>query len=312
MTPASAGVVIVTHDTRDEVLGALDALAGHPGPVVVVDAGSTDGTADAVRAAHPDVTVMALENVGYGRGVNAGVGRLPATVDVVVATNADVRIDPAAIATLVRALETDDDVAVVGPRVSYPDGSHQASARRSPSVGTAITHAALGWLRPDDAATARYRALDLTGPDVTRACDVDWVSGCVLAIRRADFEHVGGFDPGYRLFVEDVDLCERLRASGRRIRFEPAAEARHHVGASTSHRPVRARLLHAQALDRYVSRHGRGPVRHLRPLLWPGLAAWVTVTSLATRLRGPGRSSTGEPRAGERRAGEPRAGEPRG
>jgi len=292
VNPATTGVVIVTHDTRDEVLGALASLDGHPGPVVVVDSGSTDGTADAVRAEHPEVHVLELANVGYGRGVNAGVERLDLGVDVVVAANADVRFGPGAIEVLVRALAEDPSAALVGPRVRYPDGSHQASARRTPSVGTALGHAALGWIRPGNAATRRYHALDLTGPDVTEPCDVDWVSGCAFAVRRSDFLAVGGFDPGYRLFVEDVDLCERLRAAGRRVRFEPRAEVVHRVGASTAHRPFRARLLHARALDRYLSLHARGPVRHLRPLLWPGLAAWATVTAVAARLRGG--STTGE------------------
>jgi len=296
VTPASTGVVVVTHETRDEVLGALTSLAAHPGPIVVVDSGSSDGTADAVRAAHPAVRVLELGNVGYGRAVNAGAGLLDEGIDVVVAANADVRFQPGSIAALVAALDADPGVAAVGPRVRYPDGGHQASARRSPSVGTAVVHAAIGWLVPANPATRRYHALDLTGPDATEACDVDWVSGCAFAIRRKDLEAVGGFDPGYRLFVEDVDLCDRLRHGGRRIRFEPAAIVEHRVGASTSHRPLRARIAHARGLDRYLSRPERGPVRHLRPLVWPGLAAWVVATSVATAVRGGRTSSTGERR----------------
>lgn len=296
MNPAGIGVVIVTHDTCSEVLDALRSLAGHPGPIVVVDAGSTDGTVEAVRAGHPDVTLLELANVGYGRGVNAGVDRLGPDVDVVVAANADVLLSPDAVARLGEGLMADHRVAMVGPRVRYPDGSHQASARRTPDLATALTHAALGWLRPDNAATRRYHALDLTGPDVDEACDVDWVSGCAFAVRRADFAAVGGFDPGYRLFVEDVDLCERLRAEGRSIRFEPGVVVTHRVGASTSRHPLRSRLLHARALDRYLSRPRRGPVRHLRPVLWPGMAAWALATAAAARLRGRSRSMTGEQR----------------
>jgi N-acetylglucosaminyl-diphospho-decaprenol L-rhamnosyltransferase len=296
MTPATAGVVLVSHETRDEVLGALVSLAGHPGPVVVVDAGSSDGTAAAVRSEHPTVHVLELDNVGYGRGVNAGAAVLPDDVDVIVAANADVRFAPGAVEALVDALALDPGVALVGPRVRYPDGSHQASARRSPSVTTALAHAAIGWLVPDNPATRRYHALDLTGPDVHGGVDVDWVSGCAFAVRRSDFDAVGGFDPGYRLFVEDVDLCDRLRARDRRVRFVPGALVEHRVGASTVHRPLRARVDHALALDRYLSRPRRGPARHLRPLLWPGLAAWVVVTSLATAVRSEDRSSTGEPR----------------
>jgi len=292
VNPASTGVVIVTHETRDEVLGVLVSLVDHPGPIVVVDAGSSDGTAHAIRDRHPTVQVLELDNVGYGRGVNAGVAQLPGDVDVVVAANADVRFGPGAIEALVTVLAEDPSVALVGPRVRYPDGSHQASARRSPDVATAVMHAAVGWLRPDNPATRRYHALDLTGPEATGGCDVDWVSGCAFAVRRDAFVGVGGFDPGYHLFVEDVDLCERLRAAGLRVRFEPAAEVVHRVGASTSRRPLRARLHHARALDRYLSRHWSGPARHLRPLLWPGLAAWATATAVASRLRG--RSTTGE------------------
>ena len=296
MTPATAGVVLVTHTTRAEVLGALASLAGHPGPVVVVDSGSSDGTAEAVRVEHPEVHVLELDNVGYGRGVNAGVAALPGDVDVIVAANADVRFAPGAIGVLVDALAGDAGVGLVGPRVHYPDGSHQASARRSPTISTALGHAAIGWLIPDNPATRRYHALDLTGPDVHAPVDVDWVSGCAFAVRRSDFDAVGGFDPGYRLFVEDVDLCDRLRARGRRIRFVPDARVEHRVGASTEHQPLRARIDHARALERYLSREGRGPARYLRPLLWPGLAAWVAATSLATAVRGTDRSTTGERR----------------
>jgi N-acetylglucosaminyl-diphospho-decaprenol L-rhamnosyltransferase len=296
VTPASTGVVIVTHETRDEVLGVLTSLATHPGPVVVVDSGSSDGTSDAVRAAHPEVRVLELSNVGYGRAVNAGAALLRESIDVVVVANADVRFQPGSIATLVTALVADPAVAIVGPRVRYPDGGHQASARRSPSLGTAVVHAAIGWLVPTNPATRRYHALDLTGPGAHEACDVDWVSGCAFAIRRSDLDAVGGFDPGYRLFVEDVDLCDRLRRRGRRIRFEPGAVVEHRVGASTASHPLRARIAHARGLDRYLSRPERGPARHLRPLIWPGLAAWVVATSVMTALRGDRSSSTGERR----------------
>jgi N-acetylglucosaminyl-diphospho-decaprenol L-rhamnosyltransferase len=297
MNSATTGVVLVTHQTRDEVLGALASLAGHPGPIVVVDAGSADGTVGVVRTMHPHVRVIALENAGYGRCVNAAVRTLPDEVDVIVAANADVRFAPGAIEVLATALCDDPGIAIAGPRVRYPDGSHQASARRSPSPVTALTHAAIGWFRPENAATRRYHAVDLTGPGTTEDCDVDWVSGCAFAVRRSDFDAVRGFDPGYQLFVEDVDLCDRLRARGRRIRFVPGAVVEHRVGASTAHRPLSARVAHARALDRYLSRPGRGPARHLRPLLWPGLAAWVVATSLADVVRSDRRSSTGERRA---------------
>jgi hypothetical protein len=70
----------------------------------------------------------------------------------------------------------------------------------------------------------------------------------------------------------------------------------HRVGASTARHPLRSRLQHARAIDRYLSRHARGVTRLARPLLWPGLAAWAVTTTAAARLRRGGRSTTGERR----------------
>ena len=289
------GVVIVTHDTAADVLaalGSLGELARHPGRVVVVDSGSSDDTVSLVGTRFPAVEVLALDNVGYARGANAGVRRLPSEVSAVLIANADILVAEGALAALLVEL-ADPEVAVVGPRVRYPDGGHQASARRDPGLPTALVHGSIGWLVPGNPATRRYHAIDLTGPQVVLACDVDWVSGCAFLIRRDAFESIGGFDPGYRLFVEDVDLCDRVRGAGLRIRFAPAAVVIHQVGGSTSRHPLRSRVAHAAGLDRYVRQRLQGPARALRPLLWPALAGWVLATATAGRLR-RARSSTGE------------------
>ncbi|MFP4634745.1 MAG: glycosyltransferase [Nitriliruptoraceae bacterium] len=297
MTPVDArglepgirtAVVLVTHDTRDEVLAALSTL-----PVelerVVVDSGSVDGTATAVRAAAPGVRVIELANVGFARAANAGVRATSA--EAIVVANADVRFGPGAVSELVEVLACDEQVAAVGPRVIYPDGRPQASARRRPDVRTAIGHALLGRLLPDNRWTRRYHERD-AAVDVPR--DVDWLSGCVMAVRREAFEAIGGFDPGYFLYVEDVDLADRLRAAGWRLRYQPGVEVVHLVGASTRRARGRALVWHAQSLQRYSAQRLTGPLRALRPLLWVALAGWVALTWLFERLGPSGRSPTGE------------------
>lgn len=283
-----AAVVLVTHDTREQVVAALATL-----PVglerVVVDAGSADGTAAAVRAAAPDVRVIELANVGFARAANAGV-RATSAEGIVVA-NADVRFGPRAVPLLLEVLARDERVAAVGPRVVYPDGRPQASARRRPDLRTAMGHALLGRLLPDNRWTRRYHDRDAAA-DAPR--DVDWLSGCVMAVRREAFEAVGGFDPGYFLYVEDVDLADRLRAAGWRLRYEPGVEVVHLVGASTRRIRGRALVWHAQSLQRYASRRLTGPLRALRPLLAVVLAAWVGLTWLLERFGPSGRSPTGE------------------
>lgn len=284
-------VVIVTHETRDEVLGCLDSIGpGEAAEVVVVDCGSSDGTALAVASGHPGVRVLRLDNVGFGRGANAGM-RATSAAHVVVC-NADVRFAVGSLADLAGALDDDPGLAAVGPLVRYPDGTVQASARAIPDFRTAVAHGLLGRVAPGNRATHRYHARDRP---TLEPREVEWLSGCALALRRAAVERVGGFDPGYFLYVEDVDLGQRLRHDGWRLRFEPSACVTHRAGASTSRRRARSLAAHARSLERYQLARLDGSARRLLRLpLRLAVAGWAVTTWAVERCAREMRSVTGE------------------
>lgn len=292
-SPLRTAVVLVNHDTRGHLLDCLATLLpSEADEIVVVDAGSTDGSADAVRAAHPQVEVVELANVGFGRGANAGAART--TADVIVIANADTSFDPGSVHRLAQELQDEPALGAVGPRVRYPDGRHQASARAFPSFVDAVGHGIFGLWRPDNRWTRRYR---MTDADPALPRDVDWLSGCALAIRREAFAEVGGFDPGYFMFVEDVDLGWRLAQKDWRVRYVPDAGVVHEVGASTGARPASMVIAHARSLDRFhARRHDTPSGRLTRPLVRLGLAGWVTAVLTWNRMaRGRDhRSTTGE------------------
>lgn len=287
----AVGAVVVTHRTpvrvRRCVASLADAGADH---VVVVDTGSRDGTVEGLREA--GVRVLALSNLGFGRAANAGVVDLPPEVDVVVVANADTVFAPGSLAELAAVVRA--GAVAAGPLVTYPDGRAQASARRLPGPAEVVGHGLLGLWWPTNPWTRRYRALDL---DPTVARDADWLSGCALALDRAAFTEVGGFDPGYFMYGEDVDLAVRLRERGGRLRTVPAAHVVHEVGASTGQRPARMLVAHARGLHRFASRHLLvGPLALLRPVVGAALAGWVGASLAWRRLVGgrTGRASTGE------------------
>jgi N-acetylglucosaminyl-diphospho-decaprenol L-rhamnosyltransferase len=232
-----------------------DTSAGVP-DVVVVDNGSTDGSLENLRAAFPTAAVRVLEapgNVGYARGANLGIAATETPL--VAVLNGDLELVAGVAAAMITALEADPRLGAVGPRVLNLDGSVYPSARTEPGLGVAAGHAALGLVWPTNPWTRRYRQLD-RDPSVAR--DVDCVSGAAVWLRREALDDVGGWDERYFMYMEDVDLCLRLRRAGWRVAYEPGGEVVHVQGASTSQRPYRMIAEHHRSVWRFAARRYRG------------------------------------------------------
>jgi N-acetylglucosaminyl-diphospho-decaprenol L-rhamnosyltransferase len=129
-------------------------------------------------------------------------------------------------------------------------------------------HGALGLFRPTNRFTTQYRQLD-AAPD--RARFVDWVSGAAVWLRRDALDDVGGWDERYFMYLEDVDLCWRLRRSRWEIAYEPAGVVWHVQGASTARRPYRMLAEHHRSAWRVARRRYTGA----RALLLPFAAVYL-------------------------------------
>jgi N-acetylglucosaminyl-diphospho-decaprenol L-rhamnosyltransferase len=245
-----------------------DDSAGPP-EVVVVDNGSADGSAAAVRAEFPAVTVLQPgANLGYARAANLGAAATRAPV--VAVLNADTEIEPGTSAALVGRFDAEPRLGAVGPKLHNPDGSRYPSARSAPSLGDAIGHALLGGIAPGNRFTRAYRQLDID-PDLARP--VEWVSGAAVWLRREALDRVGGWDEQFFMFFEDVDLCRRLERDGWEVTYEPAGHVVHAVGISRARRPRRSVVAHHRAAYRYAAKWWHGP----RRLLLPVAAAFLAV-----------------------------------
>lgn len=269
--------VIVSYNVRDLLVQCIASLrADGVRQIVVVDNASKDGSAEVARLADPDVEVVALDrNVGFGSGANVGVART--TTPYVAILNPDLEVEPGATKTLVDVLERDPQVGIAAPRIVTPDGRLYPSARRFPDMVDAAGHAFLHFVWRSNPFSRRYRMLDW---DHTDPADVDWVAGTHFIVRRTAWDAVGGFDEGFFMYLEDVDLCWRLRATGWRVRYEPAAQVVHAIGRSTDQTPYRMIAEHHRSLLRYARKTTRGPKRLLLPVIAAALAlrtvlAWV-------------------------------------
>jgi N-acetylglucosaminyl-diphospho-decaprenol L-rhamnosyltransferase len=174
----------------------------------------------------------------------------------------------------------------VGPRIENPDGSWYPSARSFPSLADALGHAFLHFVAPGNRFSRRYKLLDW---DHDSGRLVDWVSGTFVMVRREAFESVGGFDERYFMYVEDVDLCWRLRRAGWDVAYEPAGRVIHAIGASSELAPYRMIVAHHRSLLRFAATTASGPRRLLLPAVAVGLAvrAGLACAQRALRRRPP-------------------------
>jgi len=288
--------VVVAYRSERHLDGCLDAIASdrpEGSQIVVVDNASPDrSNVIALHHASKPRIVRSTTNDGFGAGCN--LGAKDTTADFLFFVNPDARLQLGATSVLLARLRNDPGISALGPRVDGPGGhSGVASAGFEPSIRSALGHFLLLARLP---ALARvFPPLQL--PPLARAGPVDWVSGAALLIRASDFRSVGGFDESMFLYMEDVDLCRRLRDAGRVIWYEPTAKVEHDLGGSQGEeQPARwYRAFHA-----YVTkRRGNGYARlvSLIAALGLGARAFVGATgnkAKARRLRRAALTAAGE------------------
>jgi N-acetylglucosaminyl-diphospho-decaprenol L-rhamnosyltransferase len=274
-------VVIVTYNSADTIADAVTPLTGVESVrVIVVDNASSDDTVARLRTLSVE-TIALADNGGFAHGCNVGwrAGEAP----YVLFLNPDARIGPDAVSVLAAELDRDERVGAVAPRIEEPDGSLDYSLRRAPRLRSSFAQALfLHRLFPE----ATWVDEVIRDPDeYEHPHAVDWVSGACFAVRRDVLEELGGLDESFFHYSEDVDICERIRRSGREVRFVPAARAEHEGGASAP----RARLLPILAASRirYSAKHDPQPVvLALRASVALGAATHVVVARNAASRRG--------------------------
>ena len=197
-------------------------------------------------------------NVGFGAAVNAGAAL--ATGDYLWLLNPDVRLhDGHGMAGVVQFLETHPEYAAASPLLVLADGTPQpAQIARFPTAWRTLVERPVRELAPRMPRLSRGfgRVSPAHLPVAER--DVDHVAAAALLLRRRCFDAVGGFDPGYFMYFEDVDLLRRFAGQGWRTRWLPAARVEHAFGAATAGAAER-RSLYWNGQRRYFERWS-GPI----------------------------------------------------
>lgn len=264
----SVSALVVSYRTGPRLAECLHALRGDPeiSEIIIADNGNpppAEEWIDRFVAATPKAKLVRLPNPGFGAGVNAA-ARLAAGEHVLV-INPDCVLKRGAAGYLIHALTGTPPASIAGGRIFDLQGREERGARRN----TLTLARALGF--------GQWTLEQEPLPD--RPIRVGAVSGAFFLMRKDGFDRLGGFDEGYFLHVEDVDLCRRALEAGGEVIFVPAAGALHY--GSTSDAPSAFVTGHkAKSLARYFRKFAKGPLERLM------VEAAVPFIGAALKLRG--------------------------
>ena len=240
--------VIVSHGHAAELELTLPALVPQVDEVVVIAnlPGSVGTLPAGVRVIENPRPLPLAANVNLGIAATTG--------EYVLSANPDAIPEPGAVAVLAAHMEQRPRCGIAGPQMLWPDGTWQPSRRAFPTVtGTVVRRTPLRKVfRPYE----RQREHYLLDERPAEPVEADWMLGAFLLQRRAMLEEIGGWDDGYRHYVEDIDLCYRALRAGWERWYVPAAVVRHAYAAVIDQRFLsRHTIWHIRGMARFARKH---------------------------------------------------------
>ena len=242
--------VVVSHGHAAELSVSLPALAAQVDELLVI----ANPMPDSQPAELPAGARLLRNERVLSFAANANLGAAETRHELVLVANPDAIPEPGAVAILRGFMDEHPRCGVAGPRMLYADGSWQASRRGFPTIGsTLVRRTPLRLLFPPLRWQRRHYLLD-EHPD--EPVPADTMLGAFLLLRRTMLAEIGGWDAGYRMYCEDIDLNYRAAKAGWERWYVPAAVVRHEYAAVVDKRFLtRHTLWHARAMLRFLRKH---------------------------------------------------------
>ncbi len=288
LSVGSVGLVIVTYQTGPDLWPCLEAASAADGvsKLLLVDNGNpleTEQRIDAWAARDPRVVVLRGQgNIGFAAACNMGASAA-GDAELLVFVNPDVVLERDAVTQLLAAMRFSPAPTLVGGALFSPAGQPERGFWRDHVTWRSALASFVGLSRLAGGRGAWRDIHRHAQPLPDGPVFVDVVSGALMALHRVDFEALGGFDEGYFLHVEDVDLCRRVGEAGGRVMLQPLARGVH-VRSTSNASPEFVERCKARGFARYFRKFARSwPERMLADLI--GAVLWV-VLPLRAQLRG--------------------------
>ena len=250
-------IIIVNYNVKEFVKNLLyslhKALEGFTSEIIVVDNASSDGSVDDIKAKFSDVKVIANKNnVGFGKANNQALEICKGKY--IVLLNPDTIVREDTFTKLIEFVKANPNAGMTTCKVLNPDGTIQLACRRGfPGPWTSFTKiTGLSKLFPKSKLFSRY---NLTYLDENETNEVDAISGSFMMFTREVYEKVGGFDPQFFMYGEDLDLCYRVQQAGYKVFYVPETEIIHYKGESTKRSSIDEARIFYNAMHLFVKKH---------------------------------------------------------
>lgn len=257
MEPVEVTIVIVSYNVRQYLRQCLESIERlrkrHRLQVIVVDNASHDGTVELLQPLFPWVEFIPLgENIGFGRANNIGIERARGRYTLLL--NPDTIVAENTIEEMLRYMDAHPEVGICGCKLLNADGTFQEQCRRGfPTPWAAFSKLfGLQALFPRSPLFARYNQ-SFRDPDETYY--VDAVMGAFMFCRTEQLRAIGGFDPDYFMYGEDLDLCYRMAKAGYRTAYVPTTSIVHFKGESTRRSRINDVRVFYDAMVTFARKH---------------------------------------------------------
>lgn len=239
---------IVTHNNMRTIQKALETLFEYTDSsqfrLYVVDNDSTDGTPDFIRKNFPQVCVIETgTNTGFGSGHNYVLPMLESEYHIVI--NPDIELKDNAVKTIVDFMDNNQDIGMVSPKISFPDGREQILGKRNPHLKYLIASRMRNEEQPGKL-LKEYAMLDC---DLSRVTEIENATGCFMVFRTSVFKALGGFDERYFMYFEDADITRRANKISKVVYFPHATV--YHVWGRESKRNIKLMRIHISSMLKY-------------------------------------------------------------
>ncbi len=250
-------IIIVNYNVKEFLQNLLDSLhkatqnISHE--IIIVDNASDDGSVEIIEERFPSVHLIKNQkNIGFGKANNLALEKAKGKYLLLI--NPDTIVKENTFEKLIKFFEDTSDAGIVGCKVLNPDGTLQLPCRRGfPGPWTSFTKiTGLSKLFPKSKLLARYH---LTYLDENKTYEVDAISGAFMFIKRETYEKVGGFDPDFFMYGEDLDLCYRTQKAGFKVYYFHETEIIHYKGESTKRSRIDETKVFYNAMHLFVKKH---------------------------------------------------------